>query len=266
MRRETKRRQNGFSLIEVLLVVAILSVVLAVVFTQLANMQKKYRTEETKVDMTQVTREMLDEVARDLHQSGFPSSRVYTIAPADTASNFAVGLVKVTPTQVWFEGDVDQDGSVDVVRYDLYAPGGSCPCQIRRSIISPKANGTAPQSQTFQYTPVILDNVVNSGGLYTISGTTAVMNATGSATTAQSNDSLYASLKGIKVFQAFDATGTEQCTASSTGCTYPTDKDKLNAITNIKITVSVLGQPGTGANMRPAVSATANAKVINTYH
>ncbi len=143
------RRQRGFTLLEMLAAITVLTLVLGVVFSQMTQVQKGYRSEEGKLDVVQQTREFLDEFTRDLHQAGYPNTHNYNSGLYDnTSQNIAVGIVKFSPTTVWFEGDMDGNGSVDSVQYNLVTgAGGACPCSITRSMIS-KVNGTAPLSQS----------------------------------------------------------------------------------------------------------------------
>src|SRR5437899_12202316 len=110
--------QSGFSLLEMLMVLAILSLVLGVTMTAINDVQKRSRVEEAKVDLTQESREFVEQMVRDLHQAGYPTPSMYKAAPALTSFTYAAGLVAATPTSIWFEGDVDGDGQVDVVQYN----------------------------------------------------------------------------------------------------------------------------------------------------
>ena len=65
--------QGGFSLLELMVVLAILSVVLAVVMSGVTELQKKSSSETAKVDLTQQSRQFMDQIVKDLHHSGYPS-------------------------------------------------------------------------------------------------------------------------------------------------------------------------------------------------
>jgi len=67
-----RRRQAGFSLIELLLVVLLLSIVVGALFSQIERAQVRYRVEDQQMDLTQQEREIIDQFTRDLHQAGYP--------------------------------------------------------------------------------------------------------------------------------------------------------------------------------------------------
>jgi prepilin-type N-terminal cleavage/methylation domain-containing protein len=273
MRRKSARgrqREAGFSLLEMLTVLVILTLVMGVVFAQIATVQKRYKTEETKLDMTQESREFLDQIVRDLHNAGYPSYHMYSptalTSPIANDSRNAVGLVKFGYNDLWFEGDVDGDGQVDVVRYTLQDNGsGSCPCMIRRSQ-SLKLNSTDPMSQTSTNYSVQLDNLVNSlgagrgGAALPIAGSSRIRGAGGGYTTV-ANDTLYAGYKSAYVFRAFDKDGVEILPTD-----YNTPSNKLSQIRTIKVTLNVLAKPS-GVDIqtlrRPAVMLTATARLDN---
>ncbi|MGI9103787.1 MAG: PulJ/GspJ family protein [Terriglobales bacterium] len=268
MNRVTQRKQSerGFSLIEMITVVAILTLVMGVVFRQIISVQQRYRSEETKLDIGQEGREFLDQMVRDLHQVGYPTYHIYTATVANTDQRMAAGLVKYAYNDVWFEGDVDGDGQVEVVRYTLNAPSGSCPCSIQRSMTK-KLNNTAPLSQTSTSYSTELDNVVNSGGsggggtngAYAITGNSTIYS--GGATSSVTNDSLYGGLASPYVFQAFDASG--NAVAPTDIATSPTT---LASIRSIQITINVLAKQSASdlqTLRRPAVSLTATARILN---
>ncbi len=259
-------RSRGFSLLELLVVVAILTLVVGAVFQQVNLVQKRYRTEEAKLDLGQEAREFLDQIVRDVRQTGFPGQRMFgatvLASPWQNDYRVAAGLVSFSHTDLWFEGDVDGDGQVESVRYTLQpGPGNTCPCTLRRSQVV-KVNATPPMSQITSYSTG-LDGLVNSGGAgggglngaYTLSGSTRL----GDALVA--NDQIYHDLEDAFVFQAYDMSGNVV-----PPCDINTNPTQLATIKTIAITLNVLVRP-TGSDletrMRPAVSITASAKVSN---
>ena len=65
--RNSSASERGFSLIELMVVVAILTLVMGVVFAAIANVQKRYRTEEGRVDTMQNAREFVDQIGRKMN-------------------------------------------------------------------------------------------------------------------------------------------------------------------------------------------------------
>ena len=131
----TKLREAGFSLIELIIVMLVLIIVMAAVFSQINQIQRKTKVESVKLDLTQESRDFMDQFARDLHMSGYPRASLYQNA-AEPVTSYARGLVKATPTELRFEGDIVGDGTVYSVSYK-YFPSDvndpNCPC-LRRSV------------------------------------------------------------------------------------------------------------------------------------
>lgn len=127
---KAKRRQAGFSLIELMVVILLLTIVMGAIFQQVASVQQRSASEQNKLDMLQQSREFLDQMTRDLHSAGYPNSRLYApglAAAAVTSATNAVGLVKVGFGDLWFEGDINNDGTVESVKYH-YDSGTGCAC------------------------------------------------------------------------------------------------------------------------------------------
>ncbi len=150
MKNKKHSRQSGFTLIEMLMVVLLLSIVVGAVFSQIDRAQVRYRVEDQKVDLTQQEREFIDQFTRDLHQAGYPSAPMY--GGSATANQVALGLTSLSSNDIVIEGDVDGDGAVDVVEYSYFDGSGwtssapnPCPC-IRRSQL---AKGSAGPATTY---------------------------------------------------------------------------------------------------------------------
>src|SRR5437870_257981 len=209
--------EAGFTLIEMLVTLAVLVLVLGSVFSYIGRLQKAYKAEETKIDATQEERTFFDSIERELHQAGFPSRNMYApgvlTSPAANDWRNAVGLVRVSSSDLWFEGDIDNDGNVESVRYTLMDNSGnpatsasSCPCTLQRSQVQ-KANNTAPMSQATSYA-VAVNNVINSGGVGAGGGALPLTGSTGFVGGHTiSNDTLYTAYKASPIFNAFDQNG-----------------------------------------------------------
>lgn len=252
-----KPAQHGFSLIELMLVLLILTIVMGVVFNDINLVQKRYRTEESKLDLTQESREFIDQIVRDMHQEGYPGNKIYTPGvlggTPDNDSRNAVGLVSISGTDLWFEGDVSGDGNVYSVRYTLQPDASNtCPCTVRRSQVI-KANGVAPLSQTVTYNTEV-QNVINSGGLYAIAGNSRF------GGTSVSNDTLYGGYKTQPVFVAYNAAGA----AVALPVDINSNRTLLKTITVIRINMNVLSpNADLQTGLRPAVAMTATARLNN---
>ena len=135
MRNRKKIRQAGFTLIETLITVIILSIIMAAVFKQIDVAQKRSSAEQQKLDMFQESREFADMMTRDLRNAGYPNQRNFDGSLPATDPRNAQGLLFVGPADVWFEGAVDGDGAVYVVKYHMDTTGTDCPC-LRRSKVA----------------------------------------------------------------------------------------------------------------------------------
>src|SRR6266566_5700476 len=107
---------QGFSLIEMMVVLAIISIIMGSVFKSIDLTQRVSRSQQVKLDLTQQSREFVDQLTRDLRNSGYPYQRNMTnmVDPANS-TNFispthpynAPGLIYVDKGSLWFAGNVD---------------------------------------------------------------------------------------------------------------------------------------------------------------
>src|SRR5467141_1501281 len=84
-RRTSFQSHAGFSLLEMVIVCAILTIVLAAIFGGVNTVIQRSQAEQVKVDLVQEGREFIDEFERDLHQAGYPNCRM--VATALAANN-----------------------------------------------------------------------------------------------------------------------------------------------------------------------------------
>lgn len=87
------RTQDGFSLIEMLVVVLVFTVISGAAFLALDVFQQRYRAENELLDAFQGARLAIDQITRDVHSAGYPPSNV--LATDALAANST--LVSATP-------------------------------------------------------------------------------------------------------------------------------------------------------------------------
>ena len=175
-------RQNGFSLIELLVALGIFLVVTGAAFTLLGNSQQRYRTESQVLNTFQEARLGLDQIVRDVNDAGYPPPSFFSAnTPLNSASSpFAwspnypgqtcqLGGGCATP------GDIDliietnpnpQDTTcapncVQWIRYQLQVPPQvQVPTLMRGAI--PKQPGQDPATATLASLVPFVQNVVNT--------------------------------------------------------------------------------------------------------
>jgi len=158
-----RKSQLGMSLIEVMVVLLITTVITGAVFSQIVNVQHRASSEQVKLDLFQEARDFVDQMSRDLHQIGYPNPKNF--APGQLTGvndpTAAVGLVKADANELRFEGDVNGDGSVETLIYQLVTTGDNCPCLRRSEIGKQSGNPLTGQATPSWYTEV--QNVQNGG-------------------------------------------------------------------------------------------------------
>lgn len=286
-------RQAGFSLIELTMVCAILSIIMAAIFRGVWTTTGRSQAEQTKVDLTQGGREFVDEFERDVHQAGYPSCKMILTAGVTQCipdmSNttgqsignnvsIAVGIASISSTKIILEGDVDGNGTVDSVQYMLVDASGnnppaSCPCIIRRSQVA-KVGGTSPLSQATSWSQE-LDNVVNSGVPAAGSAYGNGVSITGTTAWGATNTSYYAStttFKDYPVFQAYDQTGTlitlpVDISTTAGAQTLTCAPAATQCLRSIRITINLLASSTTGMDLqtkvRPVTTLVGSSRLVN---
>jgi prepilin-type N-terminal cleavage/methylation domain-containing protein len=216
---DTGRAQaRGFTLLEMMIALAILATVIAVVIKGITDTIQRKSVENLKIDLVQESREFMDQITNDIHQSGYPSSRMFdptalgsapcpaflsqsltingvatTICPPNMALGVGGnGLNSVTATSVQFEADVDGTGVSEVFIQLVQTNGAGAaacstpPCVIQRGTISKAAYMGG--SSVLYYTE--LNNVMNTTifTAYNNTGTAVALPATTQATLANITD------------------------------------------------------------------------------
>lgn len=143
-----RKAQWGFSLLELLVAVAILTTVIGVVTSGISQIEKRSASDVNKVGLAQESRQFMDQILRDLRQSGFPSTVMFdpsTLASTTNCSlnnNVACGIKTFSASAIQFEGDIDGSGVSEVYIQVVVPAGGSCPCVVQRGTVLKSVGGT----------------------------------------------------------------------------------------------------------------------------
>jgi len=239
-------RLVGFSLMEMMSALAVLGVVFGVVVAAMIQMQQRQMSESAKVDVTQESRDFIDQMVRDIHTVGYPPGRVQNNNPNCSGQvNVSCGVIYFSSTQLQYEGDLDGTGTVYQVWLQLIpSANGSCPCVLQRGVLT-KADILAGKVPTY-FTE--LNGVLNSG------------NGAGAASYLINlpNPAAYSSYSTTDVFRAWDV-NTNQVTfcGDLPSCTSA-------AIRSLEITVNVTSKfADSQTNIFPVLSITSKARLNN---
>lgn len=135
-----QKNQSGFTMVELMVSVAIFVVISTAIFGLLGSSQKQFRTESQLLGSFQEARLGLDQIVRDAGDAGYPPQNHFAVTPA--ANFFAVGPLGwepgyaagtpcligtagggtcLTPSDfdVIFEGDDNDGAGVRWTRYQL---------------------------------------------------------------------------------------------------------------------------------------------------
>lgn len=219
-----KRQQSsgraGFSLVELMLVIAILSLIIAAVFSQLGIAQQRLSTEETRLDDFQQARDFVDQFFRDINQIGTPNMQIFdTSSPTSFTPNltpqtsytyansyindkrFAIGLVKIDNYQIQFEGSMTGNGTVQSVIYQINSSSTCTQCFLQRSQVD-KVNGDPLIGQIVPNWGTEVNDVVLTNAIfkyYQYDGTQITIPSGGIDYTTQANANILASVKTIQI-------------------------------------------------------------------
>jgi prepilin-type N-terminal cleavage/methylation domain-containing protein len=169
--RHVRNPQSGFSLLEMMVVVLILSIVTGGIFAQLDMAQQRAFSEQVKLDNFQEARDFVDQFFRDVNQIGYPNSRMVdtttgaswtpplVVAPLINDNRLAIGLVKIDANEVRFEGDMNGDGVVQSIIYMING-SGSCTLCLQRSQVD-KVSADPLTGQTTNWGTEVNDVISN---------------------------------------------------------------------------------------------------------
>ena len=199
--------QQGFSLIEMLIVVLILGLVTGGIFDLMDTVQQRSRTEQVKVDNFQQARDFVDQLFRDINQIGYPNARMMDTSPSAhwapplasplyNDARVATGLVRIDENEIRFEGDTNGNGTVESVIYMING-SATCPNCLQRSQVD-KITGDPTNAQSQNWGTAI-ENVV-SPAVFSFFDTNGVkINALPADTNTLGGRQTLASVKRIQI-------------------------------------------------------------------
>jgi prepilin-type N-terminal cleavage/methylation domain-containing protein len=165
-KRLTVGNQRGYSLIEVLIVLAVLGIISAGIFQQIDTVQQRASTEQVKVDNFDEARDFVDQFFRDINQIGYPNLRMVDTSSTSWSpglvkptsygyvnyindSRLAMGLVKIDANEIRFEGDSNGDGRIESIIYKVNGSGTCTACLQRSQVDKITADPLAGQTQNW---------------------------------------------------------------------------------------------------------------------
>jgi prepilin-type N-terminal cleavage/methylation domain-containing protein len=156
---QARNRQNGFSLFEMMVVVLILGIVSAGLFTQIDSAQQRAYSEQVKLDNFQEARDFVEQFFRDVNQIGYPNSRMVDTtsaswlpplaSPLINDNRLAIGLVRIDANEIRFEGDMNGDGVVQSIIYMVNGSGTCALCLQRSQVDKVSADPLTGQTQNW---------------------------------------------------------------------------------------------------------------------
>jgi len=129
-----------------MITISILIVVTGAILSQMGTASQRIAAEQVKVDNFDEARDFVDQFFRDINQIGYPNGHIVSFSPSINDSRVAVGLVKISATSVWFEGDINGSGVVQSVQYIINGSGNCTLCLQRSAVPKITANPLTGQS------------------------------------------------------------------------------------------------------------------------
>ncbi len=149
--RETRRAskaQRGFSFLELIVSIAILTTVIGVVMTGVSQIEQRSASDVNKVGVAQESRQFMDQILRDMRQTGYPSLAMFDPSTLTSGTdctqdnNVACGIRSFSSSAIQFEGDIDGSGVSEVYIQVVVPTSGNCPCTVQRGTVLKSVGGT----------------------------------------------------------------------------------------------------------------------------
>jgi type IV pilus assembly protein PilW len=112
---ENSRKERGFTMVELLVAMAITAVVMAAVYTLYKTQQDSYIAQDQVVEMQQNVRASLYQMARDMRMAGFNPQRAPNVGGFVTQlPDDGGGTTTTNSTNIAFTIDQDSNGVIDI--------------------------------------------------------------------------------------------------------------------------------------------------------
>jgi prepilin-type N-terminal cleavage/methylation domain-containing protein len=146
IRHSYRVRISGFSVVELLVVLAVFGIVIGMVFSSLGRGQEASDIAEQEGFMVANLEDIFTLFNSEIRTIGFPPESYfdsdYLQNPATPKNLVSHGLLSMAPHSMEFEGDINGNGKVDYVRY--YLSGSSSPYTLSRIAGELHADGSLP--------------------------------------------------------------------------------------------------------------------------
>ena len=142
-------RARGFSSMQVLAGLGVTLILLAAVYTFQQAQTKAFLTQQVYSDSQNVTRSMIDLMARELRMACYDPGTAINKSGGPCAPDVKQGIIEATPTRIHFQQDLNGDNAIG-------APG--------EDITYDLSNGTIRRTDGLAE-PVVLASGVPTGGL-----------------------------------------------------------------------------------------------------
>jgi len=157
-----RRNSSGFTLVELLVVLAIFGVLMGMIFSSLTESQITSAIARDESEMNQNLQDVLSLMTTEMRSIGFPPASYYDQNflqnPGSPKNLVAQGLMEASSSVLKFQGDINSDKTVDYVHY--YVSGTAAPYSLHRFAGSMNPDGSPPggsaqklseQVETFQF-------------------------------------------------------------------------------------------------------------------
>jgi prepilin-type N-terminal cleavage/methylation domain-containing protein len=137
---------SGFTLLELLIVLAIFGLLMGMIFSSLTESQNASAIARDESEMNQNLQDVFSLMTTEMRAIGFPPASYYDQTflqdPGSPRNLVAQGLVEATSTVLKFQGDINGDKTVDYVHY--YLSGSAAPYTLHRFAGSINPDGSLP--------------------------------------------------------------------------------------------------------------------------